>query len=165
MMDERAFQTIYRQTAAPLRSYAARVTGSVSQADDIVQEAYLRLLRRSPATDDPTEIRRWLFRIASNLIIDQWRRQKREAPATEASERPGNDRDAALRIDMARTFQRLRPQERQLMWLAHVEEASHREIAGALGLREGSIRVLLSRARRKLADLLRASHGPKGRDE
>ena len=49
------------------------------------------------------------------------------------------------------------------MWLAHVEGASHREIAAALGLREGSIRVLLSRARRRLADLLRkatAGGGP-----
>jgi RNA polymerase sigma-70 factor (ECF subfamily) len=157
MMDERAFQTVYRQTAAPLRRYAARVTGSVAQADDIVQETYLRLLRQSPAIEDPREIRALLFRIASNLIVDHWRRRKHEAPAAEAGDRPGSDRDAALRIDMARTFQRLRPQERQLMWLAHVEGASHREIAGALGLREASIRVLLSRARRKLADLLRAS--------
>lgn len=164
MMDERAFQTIYRQTAVPLRRYAARVMGSVTQADDVVQETYLRLLRQSPSTEDPREIRAWLFRIASNLIIDYWRRHKHEAPAAEASERQGHDPDAALRIDMARTFQRLRPQERQLMWLAHVEGASHREIAGALGLSEGSIRVLLSRARRKLADLLRASgHGPGAR--
>ena len=164
MMDERAFQTIYRQTAVPLRRYAARVMGSVARADDVVQETYLRLLRQSPSTEDPREIRAWLFRIASNLIIDHWRRHKHEAPASEAAERQSHDPDAALRIDMARTFQRLRPQERQLMWLAHVEGASHREIAATLGLSEGSIRVLLSRARRKLADLLRAGgHGPGAR--
>jgi len=55
---------------------------------------------------------------------------------------------------MARVFEQLRPQQRQLMWLAYVEGAEHREIAAALGLRQGSVRVLLHRARRKLAALL-----------
>ena len=65
--------------------------------------------------------------------------------------------------DMARVFEQLTPQQRQLMWLAHVEGADHREIAAALGLREGSVRVLLHRTRRKLARLLRAGgRGPDG---
>jgi RNA polymerase sigma-70 factor (ECF subfamily) len=57
---------------------------------------------------------------------------------------------------MARVFERLNPQQRQLMWLAYVEGADHREIAAALGLRERSVRVLLHRTRRKLAQLLSA---------
>jgi RNA polymerase sigma-70 factor (ECF subfamily) len=163
-IDERAFQSIYQRTAGPLRAYAARVMGSIAPADDIVQETYLRLLRHPPPTRNPDEIRAYLFRVASNLLVDHWRRRKREAPAAEGPEPRTSERDAPLRLDMARTFRQLRPQERQLMWLAHVEGASHREIAGALGLREGSIRVLLSRARRKLGDLLRASgHGPEAR--
>jgi RNA polymerase sigma-70 factor (ECF subfamily) len=56
---------------------------------------------------------------------------------------------------MTRVFEQLRPQQRQLMWLAYVEGADHREIAAALGLREQSVRVLLHRARQKLATLLR----------
>jgi RNA polymerase sigma-70 factor, ECF subfamily len=61
-----------------------------------------------------------------------------------------------LRLDMIRVFRQLKPQQRQMMWLAYVEGADHREIASALGVREGSVRVLLHRARRKLAALLRA---------
>ena len=57
---------------------------------------------------------------------------------------------------MTRTFQRLRPQQRQLLWLAYVEGADHHEIARALGLRPLSVRVLLFRARRKLAQLIEA---------
>ena len=69
--------------------------------------------------------------------------------------------DPALRVDMMRVFGQLKPQQRQLMWLAYVEGASHLEIATALGLRERSVRVLLHRARRRLAALLRATGSPR----
>jgi RNA polymerase sigma-70 factor (ECF subfamily) len=156
LIDEPSFEAFYRQTAAPLRAYVVRVVGHTAPAEDIVQDAYLRLLRAPPAIRDPGELRAYLFRIASNLIQDYWRQQRRERDAF--------DRDAgapetvspnpALRVDMARVFEQLRPEQRQLMWLAYVEGAAHREIAAALGLREGSVRVLLHRARRRLAALL-----------
>jgi RNA polymerase sigma-70 factor (ECF subfamily) len=159
-MDEDAFQAIYRQTAAPLRNYVARVLGDVAQADDIVQEAYLRLLRRPPEVGDRQQVRAYLFRIASNLVVDQWRRRKADAPVAALPDRSAPSRDPVLRLDMSRIFRRLQPRERQLLWLAHVEGATHREIAAALSLGERSIRVLLSRARRKLARLVRESgHG------
>ena len=158
-LDERTFQILYSRTASPLRAYVVRVLGSATPADDIVQDAYLRLLRTPPATRDPDELRAFLFRIASNLIHDHWRRQRRER---DASDRHAGDRetagpDIALRLDMVRLFEQLRPQQRQLMWLAYVEGADHREIAAALGLRERSVRVLLHRARRKLAALIQRS--------
>ena len=58
---------------------------------------------------------------------------------------------------MRQAFQRLKPRERQLLWLAYVEGSSHKEIADCTGLRAGSIRLLLFRARRKLAELIGAS--------
>jgi RNA polymerase sigma-70 factor (ECF subfamily) len=160
-IDEQAFQVLYRRTAGSLRAYAARVIGNASYADDIVQESYLRLVRSPPATDDPQQLRAWLFRIASRLIVDHWRRGRLErgrpdSLAAQATAGP----DMPLRLDMARVFERLNPQQRQLMWLAYVEGADHREIAAALGLRETSVRVLLFRTRRRLARLLReGGHG------
>ena len=156
MIDESGFEALYRRTAAPLRAYVARVIGSAARADDIVQEAYLRLLRTPPPIDDPGQLRAYLFRTAGNLIHDHWRQQQRERKSSErASSEPETvNPDLALRLDMTRLFEQLRPQQRQLMWLAYVEGADHREIAAALGLRERSVRVLLHRARRKLATLL-----------
>lgn len=162
-MDEDAFLAIYRQTAAPLRNYVARVLGHVAQADDIVQETYLRFLRSPPAIVDRQQIRAYLFKIASNLVVDHWRRHKTEALIAAVPDRAVPARDHALRLDMSRLFRRLHRRERQLLWLAHVEGADHREIATALSLREGSIRVLLSRARRKLARLIR--EGDRGRGD
>jgi RNA polymerase sigma-70 factor (ECF subfamily) len=162
-MDEHAFQVLYSETARPLRAYAARVLGDVNQADDIVQESFLKLLRMPAAPDDPQQLRPLLFRIASNLVNDDWRRRRRATRAADAhtfeSNRPNPD--LVLRLDMTRVFQQLNIQQRQMMWLAHVEGADHREIAAALGLREGSVRVLLHRARRKLASLLQAARPPR----
>jgi RNA polymerase sigma-70 factor (ECF subfamily) len=157
VIDEDAFHALYHGTAAPLRAYAARVLGNVTQADDIVQEAYLRILRAPLRTDDPQHIRAYLFRIASNLMSDHFRRQKWETTVKDMPELATVDSDTSTRLDMARMFRRLRPRDRQLLWLAHVEGADHREVAKALGLGERSVRVLLFRARQKLAKLIRES--------
>ncbi len=165
-MDEQAFQACYRRTAGPLRGYVVRVMGSVSHADDIVQESYLRLLRMKRPTDDPAAQRALLIRIASNLMIDHWRRTRRDRPESDAPPERGTvGPDVGLRVDVARVFETLRPEQRQLVWLAYVEGASHREIGTALGLRERSVRVLLHRAKKKLAGLFReAGLRPKATD-
>jgi len=169
VIDESGFEALYRRTAAPLRAYVARVIGSAARADDIVQEAYLRLLRTPPPIDDPGQLRAYLFRTASNLIHDHWRQQQRER---KSSARHSNDPetvspDLALRLDMTRLFEQLRPQLALLgVHGANEDEArgmrnrhalaldgvhAHR---GGVGARERSVRVLLHRARRKLATLL-----------
>jgi len=155
-IDEQLFQILYRRTAGELRAYVARVLGNASHADDIVQESYLRLVRSPPATTDLSQLRAWLFRIASHLIVDHWRRAKREygRPESDALEPQTRGPDVALRVDMTRVFEQLTPQQRQLMWLAYVEGADHHEIAQAINVRPGSVRVLLYRARRRLARLL-----------
>ena len=159
-MDELEFRLAYEQTVAPLRAYVARTLGSLTHVDDIVQETYLRLLRLPSLPETPGELRPYLFRIACNLMIDHWRRHKHETQAGDRPEPVSPDHNVALEIDMGRLFQRLRPRDRQLLWLAHVEGASHREIATALGLSLNSIKVLLFRARQRLAALLEQSaHG------
>jgi RNA polymerase sigma-70 factor, ECF subfamily len=152
MIDEQSFHAFFHGTASPLRAYVVSVLGGAAAADDIVQEAFLRLLRAAPP---PDQMRPLLFRIAGNLMVDHWRRQKRQRIAPDGiPDRPVAARDVPLRIDMMRTFQSLPPQQRQLLWLAYVEGADHQEIARALGIRPLSVRVLLFRARRKLAQLI-----------
>jgi RNA polymerase sigma-70 factor (ECF subfamily) len=57
-------------------------------------------------------------------------------------------------VDVTRAMSRLKPRERAMLWLAYAEGASHREIADALGLNPSSIKLMLFRARRRLAELL-----------
>ena len=154
-MNEASFQSFYATTAGSLRAYVARTLGDFGQVDDIVQETYLRVLRTENIPDDPVQVRKIAFRIASNLMVDEWRRRKRTTPQADAATEPAAaGPDQALRLDMTRVFGELKPQQRQMLWLSYVEGADHREIAAAIGVREGSVRVLLHRARRKLASLL-----------
>jgi RNA polymerase sigma-70 factor (ECF subfamily) len=162
-VDESAFQAIYRVLARPLWSYLYRVLGSAADADDVLQETFLRYVQSPLATSDERQIRAYLYRIASNLAIDHLRRRTREGTRIVAGELQADmaavadEGDAVvLRQDMARTFRALTPRNRVLLWLAYVEGSAHREIAAALGLKASSVPVLLFRARRKLARLLKS---------
>src|SRR5437660_4362921 len=157
-MNESEFEAFYRKTAGQLWSYIHRLTGDAATADDLLQKTFFRFLRSNPAIEDDDHMRRYLFRTATDLALDHFRERKRERnvalppPAASAGDRH------ELRHDMARLFGELKPRERALLWLAHVEEADHNEIGAALGLKSKSVRVLLFRARKRLADIL-TRHG------
>ena len=153
MAHDVAFDELYARYRTRLRRFAIAAYGR-ADADDIVQESCLRLLRAGPETQDDDEQRRYLYRIASNLVIDRWRRRQRDEHAGTG----GNTVDLhdPRDHDIARTFAALNARERALLWLAYVEEESHADIAAALGVGARSVKVLLFRAKRRLRDLLQA---------
>jgi RNA polymerase sigma-70 factor (ECF subfamily) len=163
-MDEDAFRAFYDRTARILWAYLARTTGNPHAADDLLQETYYRFLRSGARLEGEAHQRHYLFRIATNLVRDRYRRRPREVSLDEeaAAAIPGSD-DHAERLERRRHVQAamagLKRRERQLLWLAYAEGSSHEEIAGMLGLRASGIRVLLFRARRKLAKLLSPRQG------
>lgn len=166
VMDETAFHAFYQRTARPLWAYIRRITGDGSVADDVVQTAFCRMLAAPLPDTDESNLRAYVFRIASNLAIDHWRhaRRERSGPVPERASVGSTDARLVAQLDMARTFDRLEPRERAMLWLAYVEGSDHREIAASLGVKEGSVRVLLYRARKRLAGLLgRSSPGAGGR--
>jgi RNA polymerase sigma-70 factor (ECF subfamily) len=123
-----------------------------------MQESYVRFLCAAHPQDGEVAARRYLFRIATNLLHDQWRRPRsssiEEIPETHFAVNCISvqaDSQAMLGPAMAQ----LRPRDRELLWLAYAEGYSHREIAEITGLGSPSIRLLLFRARRKIARLLR----------
>ena len=162
-LTEQAFGEFYRRHSRSLWTYVYRVTSHAADADDIVQEAFLRMLRVELAGEE--DYRRYLFRVAGNLIADRWRRSTREPLRADAPDQPAQT--AAPHDDRAddvgRIFGLLQPRERALLWLAYVEQEDHTEIAQSLGVSRGSVKVLLSRARARLRDLLGA-RGVKARE-
>jgi RNA polymerase sigma-70 factor (ECF subfamily) len=160
---EMPFEAFYASTAPALAAFIRRVSGNRSAAEDVLQETYLRFLRARHAGRALTEMRSYLYRTATTILYDQWRRPQREE--RELDPRHAIDEhaaDPALRADMARAFTQLVPRERALLWLAYVEGLDHAEIAASLGLSRISVRVLLFRARAKLARILRANGFEKG---
>lgn len=158
-MDEQAFRAFYDRTARTLWAYLSRITGDRQLADDLLQEAYYRFLRADKLYESDLHRRNSLFRIATNLAHDA-RRRRLTAPLTETREpatipAAGDVAQAAVeRTDLARAMAQLKPRERQLLWLAYAQGESHQDIATTLGLKRGSIKLLLFRARRRLAALL-----------
>ncbi|HTS71022.1 MAG TPA: RNA polymerase sigma factor [Terriglobia bacterium] len=158
-MDEPTFRVFYESTARPLWSYLCRTLGNAALADDLVQESYYRFLRADLKSEDAAYQKAYLFRIATNLAHDHWRRQphREQDEAAFPGELSANDRTAERvqqSSDLGRVLGRLKPRERQILWLAYAEGSSHKEIAEMVGLRAASIRPLLFRARQKLLKLL-----------
>jgi RNA polymerase sigma-70 factor (ECF subfamily) len=153
-MNESDFRAFYEQTATPLLRYLIGITQTPDTAEDILQDAYCRFLTaRLPDMDD-RQARNYLFRIATNLIRDRWRRSEETSGTDDLVETPASAPPLERRLGVRQAFDRLKPRERQLLWLAYIEGSNHQEIAEHTGLQPGSIRLLLFRARRKLADLI-----------
>jgi len=152
-MDEGRFEAFYRNTAGSLWSYVYRMTGNSATADDLLQKTFYRFLRAQPEIASDDHLRHYLFKTATNLVFDHFREAKRGRELVEPPPEFRPDRNE-LRQDMTRAFAELKPRERALLWLAHVEGCSHDEIADALGLKSKSVRVLLFRARKRLGDVL-----------
>ena len=157
-LDEADFRRLYDATVHPLRAYLTQMSGDVSLADDLSQEAYCRFLQVAQPPPDADGRRRYVFRIATNLLRDHWRRTRRDRHMNPTAEPADHDVEQRLHLatDVSKVLQRLTPRQRALLWLAYVEGLQHREIAGVLGLTVLSVRPLLFRARRRLARELRS---------
>jgi RNA polymerase sigma-70 factor (ECF subfamily) len=150
-MDEPEFDALYRATADRLRTYLYRVCGDRRLAEDLAQEAYYRFLRSGFSSPEGEECARYLFRIGSNLLKDHWSDEKKTAALP--PEEPAADPPADT-MDLHTALGALKRPERQMLWLAYAEGCSHQEIAGVLGVKPASVRVLLFRAKTRLLRLL-----------
>jgi RNA polymerase sigma-70 factor (ECF subfamily) len=156
-MDEDAFRTFYDRTSGALWGYLSRISGDRQVADDLLQESYYRLLKSNTVFESENHRRNYLYRIATNLVRDSRRTQKPLfADGVEVADVAAPDAHAGAesRQDVRRALRRLKPRERALLWLAYANGSSHAEIADVLGLKTGSIKLLLFRARRKMASAL-----------
>ena len=145
----------FLETYEPLRSelyrYCRYLTRSPWDAEDLAQDALARaFVTLARMGDEPANPRAWLFRVASNLWIDQMRRH-REVPAPEAdvavTSEPRAPREAAGTL-----LVKLSPQERAAVVLKDVFELSLEETAEAIGTTVGAVKAALHRGRGKLVD-------------
>src|ERR1700760_3069084 len=119
-MDNEEFASFYARSARSLWAYLARVSRDPALADDLTQESYVRFLCADHPADGEVAARRYLFRIATNLLRDHWRRPQSssidEMPEEMFKAKCGvtqSDSQAMLEPAMAM----MRPRDRQLLWL------------------------------------------------
>jgi RNA polymerase sigma-70 factor (ECF subfamily) len=144
---------------------AFSVTRNAAEAEDAVQETFLRVLRHESRLGEIRDYRVWLVRIVWNIVLDKKRRAKTrpegEDIADHARVLPSSDRpadDSAIssqeRNRILALVDRLPAREREALLLSAVDELTTAEIAAALGTTESSIRSRIFRARKELAVLL-----------
>ncbi len=171
-LPDRAAQlaALFRAQQRRLWGLAYRLTGSAEDAEDVVQEAFVRLVARPPAAP-PEDLGPWLARVATHLGIDALRRRRRRAYAgpwlPSPVETPGADGldaqpsgipdpEARYSLSESATYafllalEALSPRQRAVLLLRDVVGHSARETADLVGTSEGSVRVLHLRARRTL---------------
>lgn len=156
MIDRDAFERFYRDTVPRLERFVARLARSRPAAEEIVQEAYYRFLRSGFSGTTDEERRRYLYRIALNLLKTLWKRERRTAAEADPDTEAPVPR-APQAMDVAAVLERMSVKDRTLLWFAYAEGYSHREVGELLGVGAASVRVLLFRARKRFIDLMRGA--------
>jgi RNA polymerase sigma-70 factor (ECF subfamily) len=155
-VNEAELEAFYRGLAPRLRRYLARLCDSDSVAEEMVQEAFFRFLRGRFRGETIDERTRYLFTIATNLARNRWSRERVHEPLETVPAQPSPAGQFHAALDLYAALEKLEPRDRALVWLACAEGYEHRDIARIIGIGRASVRVLLFRARRKLANLLEA---------
>lgn len=152
MIDRDAFEQLYRDTVPRLEKFVARLAGSRAAAEEVVQETYFRFLRSRFTGASDEERRRYLYRIALNLMKTQWARERKRV---EVEVEPAMAVAPPPSTDVAAVLERMSARDRALLWLAYAEGYNHREISELMRVGATSVRVLLSRARKRFLDLMK----------
>jgi RNA polymerase sigma-70 factor (ECF subfamily) len=163
--EETTVEALVNQYASALYRVAFSVLRNAADAEDAVQEAFLRVLRHSDKLDEVRDRRVWLVRIVWNIVLDRKRRAKTRPETDDVQELarilPSSGLSAEQIAASAQhhahvlaCVDKLPPKERQVLMLSAFEELSSVEIAAVLGITESSVRSRLFRARNLMAEML-----------
>ena len=162
---DQALAAMVEEYAPTLYRVAFSVLRNAADAEDAVQEAFLRVLRHRDDVEEVRDRRVWLIRIVWNIVLDRKRRVKTRPETDDVSELarvlPAGGLSAEERAAAAQHHARilamvdsLPAKEREVLVLSAFEELTSVEIAGILGITQSSVRSRLFRARNLMADLL-----------
>jgi len=152
-----AFERLFASHGERMKSLAGNLLGNPSEAEDAVQETFLKIYRAAPSFRGAARISTWAYRVLVNTCYDWLRRRSRrpESPAPSETSAPdfglsAPESDHPLRVDLAASLAALDPKRRAAFVLFEVEGFSHREVGDILGVPEGASRSLVFEARREL---------------
>jgi RNA polymerase sigma-70 factor (ECF subfamily) len=168
--DSEAFRSLVERHSRYVFSVAYRLTGTVEDAEDIVQSTFLKAFRQLSRFEARADFKTWLHRIAVNCAIDLIRTRRHREIAQDptdlemgaqdhasAGQAPGPDRlllSAEIRERLHEGLAQLTTSERAAFMLRHVEGLSIREVAAAMGLKTEAAKNSIFRAVRKMRSVL-----------
>lgn len=161
--EREAFAVLYEQLKGRVFGLALRLAGRVPEAEELVQEVFVRAWQNRDRIESGEHLRAWLKRVTVNLWITRLRERKRWVDPGENEERlepkrltpgPPGAVAAGSRVDLERALAELPERLRTILVLFDVYGYTHAEIAGELGIQVGSSKIFLHRARRRLREVL-----------
>lgn len=152
MTESNRLETVIRTYENTLYRAALAILGDPQEAEDVVQDTFLRLWEKAPIFESPAHERAWLLKVAVNgcksRLRAPWRR--RTAPLLDSYPAADPEEQAVLEV-----IQSLPPKDRTVLHLYYYEGYQTAEIAAMTGWREGTVRSRLARARDRLRELLK----------
>ncbi|WP_439105537.1 sigma-70 family RNA polymerase sigma factor [Congregibacter sp.] len=166
--DRAAFSVLVEAHQQPLARYARRMLSDTSAADDIVQEAFVRLWTRAGSFNSASaRLTTWLHNIAHNLCVDSFRRNARmsftddDSQLEQQESGPDSDLETKEKADRVRSaLQRLPERQRGALLMCHYQGLSNRDAANILDVSVDALESLLARARRRLREELLTHDDP-----
>jgi RNA polymerase sigma-70 factor, ECF subfamily len=156
---EAAFRTLYIRHSPRLLTAARRMTASSADAEDVVQEAWLRALRGMPSFEWRSSLRTWLTGIVANVARELLARRKEWVDLEHADKSAQPESTNGIEtIDLDVAMKTLSPGTRMVFVLHDLEGFTHAEIAAKLACTTGTSKKQLFRARRALRALLQEEH-------
>jgi RNA polymerase sigma-70 factor (ECF subfamily) len=154
-----AFEQLYREHAARVYNLACRLSGSLTDGEDLAQEVFIQVYRKLDSFRGDSALGTWIYRLATNLCLDHLRRRRvagRDLGPLDETVRPPASGPPlrADAMDLERAITRLPAGYRAAFVLHDVEGFNHHEISGILGIAEGTSKSQVHKARLKLREYL-----------
>jgi RNA polymerase sigma-70 factor, ECF subfamily len=178
--DARAFEFLYDLHSRRVYALCLRMLGNPSDAEDLMQEAFLQLFRKIGTFRGESAFSTWLHRMTVNVVLMRLRKKALPVASleetTEPDEETGGPRKdvgapdlrlsgAVDRVNLERSIDKLPPGYRTVFVLHDVQGYEHNEIAGIMGCSVGNSKSQLHKARTKLRDLLQEEVREQARQE
>jgi RNA polymerase sigma-70 factor (ECF subfamily) len=149
----RAFERLYQIHSARMKSLAFHLLGSRADAEDTVQEAFLKVYRAAHGFEGHSSLSTWIYRILINCCYDAIRKRQRLAESPAPSDFRA-ETNVPLKVALQRALSALNERQRMVFLLFEVEGLRHSEIAAILEVPEGTSRSWLFEAKSQLKRLL-----------
>lgn len=151
-----AFESLYQMHGSRMKSIAYHMLGSQSDAEDAVQEAFLKIYRGIQGFSGASSLATWMYRILMNTCRDVGRKRQRSPKETEIGEFEPSPAapSAPLQFALQQAIERIQDHHRTVFLLFEVEGLSHAEIAGMMEVPVGTSKSWLFEAKKELKRLL-----------
>ena len=157
--DPEALEALYRAFETPVYNLALRILRTPEDAEDVLQETFLEVVRSIKQYRGEGHLWGWIKRIAASKALMRIRRNQVRATEEldeESTGGPGSTGGVPMQIDLERAFERLSETSRSVVWMHDVEGYTHEEIAEQMGKTVSFSKSQLARAHARLRRMLDA---------